>query len=92
MLDGEGEAARAAEVGAEIAEKGVADVAESGATDMVGDVAEGAVVSSLRRRWRPKVGEQAIGTLKVGEKVWAYNPKTKKMELQANPACVDTPG
>ncbi len=36
MLDGEGEAARAAEVGAEIAEKGVADVAESGATDVVG--------------------------------------------------------
>ncbi len=27
-------------------------------------------------------GEQAIGTMKVGEKVWAYNPKTKKMELQ----------
>ena len=27
-------------------------------------------------------GEQAIGTLKVGEKVWAYNPKTHKMELQ----------
>ena len=29
-----------------------------------------------------KQGEQAIGTLKVGEQVWAYNPKTKKMELQ----------
>jgi hypothetical protein len=27
-------------------------------------------------------GEQAIGKLRVGEKVWAYNPKTKKMELQ----------
>jgi hypothetical protein len=27
-------------------------------------------------------GEQAIGTLKVGEKVWAYNPKTHQMELQ----------
>ncbi len=27
-------------------------------------------------------GEQAIGTMKVGEKVWAYNPRTKKMELQ----------
>ncbi len=27
-------------------------------------------------------GEQAIGTLKVGEKVWAYNPQTKKMELE----------
>jgi Pretoxin HINT domain len=27
-------------------------------------------------------GEQAIGTLKVGEKVVAYNPKTHKMELE----------
>ncbi|MHB8598471.1 MAG: RHS repeat-associated core domain-containing protein [Ktedonobacteraceae bacterium] len=27
-------------------------------------------------------GEQAIGTLKVGEKVLAYNPKTHKMELE----------
>jgi len=29
-----------------------------------------------------ETGKHAIGTLKVGEKVWAYNPKTKKMELQ----------
>ena len=27
-------------------------------------------------------GEQAIGTMKVGEKVWAYNPKTHKMEQE----------
>jgi RHS repeat-associated protein len=27
-------------------------------------------------------GEQAIGTLQVGEKVWAYNPKTRKMEQE----------
>jgi RHS repeat-associated protein len=27
-------------------------------------------------------GEQAIGTLKIGEKVLAYNPKTKKMEYE----------
>ncbi len=27
-------------------------------------------------------GEQAIGKLHVGDKVWAYNPKTHKMELQ----------
>jgi RHS repeat-associated protein len=27
-------------------------------------------------------GEQAIGTLEVGEKVWAYNPQAKKMELE----------
>jgi RHS repeat-associated protein len=27
-------------------------------------------------------GEQAIGTLRVGEKVWAYNTTTHKMELQ----------
>jgi hypothetical protein len=27
-------------------------------------------------------GEQAIGTLKVGQKVLAYNPQTQKMELE----------
>jgi Pretoxin HINT domain len=27
-------------------------------------------------------GEQAIGTLQVGQKVWAYNPKTHKMEQE----------
>ncbi|GCE23166.1 RHS repeat-associated core domain-containing protein [Dictyobacter kobayashii] len=27
-------------------------------------------------------GSQSIGTLKPGEKVWAYNQKTKKMELE----------
>ncbi len=27
-------------------------------------------------------GEQAIGSLHVGEKVWAYNPKTHRMELE----------
>ena len=27
-------------------------------------------------------GEQAIGTIQVGEKVWAYNSKTHKMELE----------
>ncbi|MDQ2886971.1 MAG: polymorphic toxin-type HINT domain-containing protein [Chloroflexota bacterium] len=27
-------------------------------------------------------GEQGIGTVRPGEKVWAYNPKTRKMELQ----------
>src|SRR5216684_5153330 len=27
-------------------------------------------------------GEQAIGTLHVGQKVWAYNPKTHKMEQE----------
>jgi RHS repeat-associated protein len=29
-----------------------------------------------------KDGEQSIGTVQGGEEVWAYNPKTKKMELQ----------
>jgi len=28
-------------------------------------------------------GKRAIGTLRVGEQVWAYNPKTHAMELQA---------
>jgi hypothetical protein len=27
-------------------------------------------------------GEQAIGTLHVGDQVWAYNPKTHRMELE----------
>ena len=29
-----------------------------------------------------KQGEQAIGTLEVGEQVWAYNSQTRKMELE----------
>ena len=45
MLDGEGEAARAAEVGAEIAEKGVADVSET-----VGKDAANVVEGAYRRR------------------------------------------
>src|SRR5450631_2100050 len=85
MLDGEGEAARAAEIGAEIAEKGVADVSESAGRDAV-DVVEAGCGGGLSFLFTTKVatqqGEQAIGMLKVGEKVWAYNPKTKKMELQ----------
>ena len=28
-------------------------------------------------------GKQTIGTLQVGQKVWAYNPKAHKMELEA---------
>ncbi len=28
-------------------------------------------------------GKQSIGTLHAGEKVWAYNPRTHKMELEA---------
>ena len=28
-------------------------------------------------------GKQAIGTMQVGEQVWAYNPRTKKMELES---------
>jgi RHS repeat-associated protein len=82
MLDGEGEAARAAELGAEIAEKGVADVAESGATDVIGDVAEGACSFIFTTKVATQAGEQAIGTVKVGEKVVAYNPLTKKTELK----------
>ncbi len=27
-------------------------------------------------------GEQAIGTMRVGEQVWSYNPQTKHMELE----------
>jgi hypothetical protein len=83
MLDGEGEAARAAEVGAEIAEKGVADIAEKGATD-AGEAAAGACGLSFTPTTSVATnhGEQAIGTLKPGEQVWSYNPTTKKMELQ----------
>jgi len=29
-------------------------------------------------------GERPIGTLYMGDKVWAYNPKTHKIELWAS--------
>jgi RHS repeat-associated protein len=82
MLDGEGEAARAAEVGAEIAEKGVADVTEDAGRDVVEAGCGGGLSFLFTTKVATQQGEQAIGTLKVGAKVWAYNPNTKKMELQ----------
>src|SRR5579885_507798 len=82
MLDGEGEAARAAEVGAEIAEKGVADVADKGLTDAASDVADCALSFSPRTPVATDHGKQAIISLHPGDKVWAYNRQTGKMELQ----------
>ena len=82
MLDGEGEAARAAEVGAEIAEKGVADVADKGLTDAAGDIADCALSFSPRTPVATDHGKQAIVSLHPGDNVWAYNPQTGKMELQ----------
>ena len=81
MLDGAGEAMQAARIGAEIAEKGVADVAEDVGKDAV-SACGGGLSFIATTKVATQVGEQAIGTLKVGEKVWAYNSSTKKMELQ----------
>ena len=76
MLDGGGEAARAAEVGEEIASKG-----ESGVAEMASSCGGGlSFVASTPVAIAG--GKQAIGTLKVGEQVWAYNQQTKQMELE----------
>lgn len=78
MLDGEGEAARAAEVGAEIVEKGAADVEEKGMSEVAGCALSFTPTTPVTTDH----GKQAIGTLQPGEKVLAYNPETGKMELQ----------
>ncbi len=67
------------------------DLAKLGGTELK-DVAEHEIESGLEicgaLSFRPdtqvavSTGKQAIGSLKVGDKVWAYNPPTKKMELQ----------
>lgn len=68
------EAGDAAEGALSEAEDSAASEAES-----VGGCALSFVSSTLVAT---KQGEQAIGTLEVGEQVWAYHPRTKQMELE----------
>ncbi|GHO48635.1 polymorphic toxin-type HINT domain-containing protein [Ktedonospora formicarum] len=90
MVAGFGEEARIAELAAKGGEEllahaaedaaahGAEDIAEHGAED----IAEHACSFTFDTPVATATGEQAIGTLKAGEKVWAYNPTTKKMELE----------
>ncbi len=90
MFMGAGEMARGlyalGRVGGEMAAKDLEEqVAKEGEKSLT-DVLEGGCGGGLSFTWSTVVktvaGEDAIGTLNVGEKVWAYNPQTKKMELQ----------
>lgn len=61
------------------------DISEEGPSDDFKDAADecgGGLSFTGTTKVATAQGEQAIGTLKVGEKVWAYNPQTKKMELE----------
>jgi hypothetical protein len=78
LLTGIGEEARAGD----LVEKGAVDVgqqllhtAEDGLTHLGCSFTSATLVATVR-------GQQAIGTLHVGDKVLAYNPKTHKMERQ----------
>jgi hypothetical protein len=68
--------------GADLADR----LAEEGGADGLEHLAEGACGGGLSFAYKTAVatstGEQAIGSLKPGEKVLAYNPQTKKMEYQ----------
>lgn len=60
----------------------------TGATNAMASAAAAALAEGCGLSFRAETpvatqkGEQAIGPLQVGEKVWAYNPQTKKMELE----------
>jgi hypothetical protein len=95
MVVGFGEEARVAELAAKGGEELLAhateDVVAHGAEDVAEhtgeDIAEhaggcGGLSFSFNTTVATAAGAQAIGALKVGEKVWAYNPTAKKMELE----------
>lgn len=81
MVDGAGELLRGGELGL----KGGEEVLTHG-DGLLHGVEDGLSHLGCSFTFRTLVatshGEQAIGTLHVGEKVLAYNPKTHKMELQ----------
>ncbi len=77
MLVGVGEAIRGIAIGEHVG----ADLLEHVGEDALADC--GAGLSFIATTIvATSVGEQAIGGLHPGEQVWAYNPTTKKMELQ----------
>jgi len=84
MFDGEGEALRAVDLAA----RGAEDLASHGAEDVGTHVLEDAVGCGTGLSFRATTlvtvahGSQAIGTIRPGEKVLAYNPKTHRMELE----------
>ena len=94
MIVGIGEAARAAyfgirlgidlaaHIGEDAAAHALDDVASHAADDAVGAAVNGACSFSAATTVALASGTQAIGTLKVGQKVLAYNPKTHKMEAE----------
>jgi RHS repeat-associated protein len=63
-----------------------ADISNTGLIDAaladLGEGCEEGLSFAATTRVATVQGEQAIGTLKVGEQVWSYNPTTKKMEVQ----------
>ena len=77
ILDGEGEV-----VGAELAREGGRRCRSEDVEKRCGECLWRRTKFHCHEKVATQLGEQAIGTLKVGEKVWAYNPSTKKMELQ----------
>ncbi|WP_136625179.1 polymorphic toxin-type HINT domain-containing protein [Dictyobacter kobayashii] len=75
MVFGVGEELR----GGELMAKGAFDLAEDGGEHL----AEACGLSfSYATTVAVEGGSQSIGSLKVGQKVWAYNTQTKKMELE----------
>jgi RHS repeat-associated protein len=84
MFDGEGEALRAVDLAA----RGAEDLVSHGAEDVGTHVLEDAVGCGTGLSFRATTlvtvahGSQAIGTIRPGEKVLAYNPKTHRMELE----------
>ena len=84
MFLGIGEGLKIADIATHLAEI----LVDHGGEDVGEHVAEGAVEAcgGLSFAFTTKVamvtGEQAIGTLKPGNQVWAYNQQTKQMELE----------
>ena len=64
---------------------GEGEGAELGGETLIKDVADlcgGGLSFTSTTPVATEHGKQAIGTLEVGEKVWAYNPQTHQMELE----------
>jgi RHS repeat-associated protein len=85
MVTGVGEDLRAGQLllrgGADLADR----LAEEGGADTLEHLAEscgGGLSFASQTAVTTATGAQAIGSLKPGEKVLAYNPQTKKMEYQ----------
>ncbi len=77
MLTGVGEAMRGLAIGEHVG----ADLLEHVGEDAIADCGMGLSFIATTRV-ATSLGEQAIRGLHPGEQVWAYNPTSKKMELQ----------